>query len=224
MPDWLQDSLNGGALLPWNALVWRLSLSLLFGLLVAGVYLLSHKKPRSETGPFVVTLVLLSILIAMVTIVIGSSVARAFSLVGALAIVRFRTVVADTRDTAFVIFAVVVGMGAGAGDAIVPITGIPLVGAAAWALSRWSRAGAGTVVMQEYTLTVRVGMGRELEQQLRDLIAQHAVGLRLQGGKTSRQGSAMDLTYHVRLRDGQAALVLLRELHLLEGVQQVELA
>jgi hypothetical protein len=67
-------------------------------------------------------------------------------------------------------------------------------------------------------------MGRELEQQLRDLIAQHAVGLRLQGGKTSRQGSAMDLTYHVRLRDGQAALVLLRELHLLEGVQQVELA
>lgn len=222
MPEWLQESLGGGGSLSWDALVWRLLLSLVFGLLVAAVYLVSHKKPRSETGPFVVTLVLLSILIAMVTIVIGSSVARAFSLVGALAIVRFRTVVADTRDTAFVIFAVVVGMGAGAGEAIVPITGIPLVGAAAWALSRWSRSG--TVAVQEYTVTVRVGMGQQLEQQLRDLVARHTVGMRLQSGKTSRQGTAMDLTYHVRLRDEHAAMALLRELHLLDGVQQVELA
>ncbi|MDZ4830382.1 MAG: hypothetical protein SGJ09_09330 [Phycisphaerae bacterium] len=47
------------------------------------------------------------------TMVIGSSVARAFSLVGALSLVRFRTVVDDTRDTAFVIFALIVGMAAG---------------------------------------------------------------------------------------------------------------
>ena len=58
---------------------------------------------------------LLSILIAMVTQVIGDNVARAFSLVGALSIVRFRTVVRDTVDTAFVIFAVAVGMAVGAG-------------------------------------------------------------------------------------------------------------
>ena len=50
---------------------------------------------------------LLTILIAMVTMVIGNNMARAFGLVGALSIVRFRTVVEDTRDTAFVIFAVV---------------------------------------------------------------------------------------------------------------------
>ena len=50
---------------------------------------------------------LLSILIAMVTQVIGDNIARAFSLVGALSIVRFRTVVRDTQDTAYVIFAVV---------------------------------------------------------------------------------------------------------------------
>ena len=59
---------------------------------------------------------LLSILIAMVTQVIGDNIARAFSLVGALSIVRFRTVVRDTQDTAFVIFAVAVGMAMGANN------------------------------------------------------------------------------------------------------------
>jgi hypothetical protein len=53
---------------------------------------------ESEVAPsFTATLVLLSILIAMVTQVIGDNVARAFSLVGALSIVRFRTVVRDTQ-------------------------------------------------------------------------------------------------------------------------------
>ncbi len=57
---------------------------------------------------------LLAVLIAMVTQVIGDNVALAFSLVGALAIVRFRTVVRDTQDTAFVMLSVVVGMAVGA--------------------------------------------------------------------------------------------------------------
>src|SRR5205085_4318473 len=87
--------------------------SLVGGLLVAGVY--RFTRPTSHINPSLPpTLVLLAILIAIVTQVIGESVARAFSLVGALSIVRFRTVVRDTQDTAFVIFSVVVGMAIGA--------------------------------------------------------------------------------------------------------------
>ena len=100
----------------YSAGVWRRS------------YLASHGRERSQPAPLATTLVLLSMLIAMVSIVIGNSVARAFSLVGALSIVRFRTVVDDTRDTAFVIFAVIVGMAAGAGLFLVALVGVPLRG------------------------------------------------------------------------------------------------
>jgi uncharacterized membrane protein YhiD involved in acid resistance len=75
---------------------------------------------------------MMTILIAMSTQVIGDNVARAFSLVGALSIVRFRTVVKDTRDTAFVIFSVVVGMAIGAGHLTVAIVGIIVAGIAAF--------------------------------------------------------------------------------------------
>ena len=77
---------------------------------------------------------LLSCLIAMATQIIGDNVARAFSLVGALSVVRFRTVVKDTQDTAFVIFAVVVGMAAGADNLAVGLVGLIVVGVASLAL------------------------------------------------------------------------------------------
>ena len=94
------------------AVLGRLVTAALLGGVVALIY--TRTRPVREESSFTVTLVLLSILIAMVTQVIGDNVARAFSLVGALSIVRFRTVVRDTQDTAFVIFAVGVGMAVGA--------------------------------------------------------------------------------------------------------------
>src|ERR1041385_3392861 len=98
----------------WKQITIHLCIAFVAGLLVATIYKVT--RPRSHVTPsFPPTLVLLAILIAMVTQVIGGSVARAFGLVGALSIVRFRTVVRDTQDTAFVIFSVVVGMASGAG-------------------------------------------------------------------------------------------------------------
>jgi hypothetical protein len=76
---------------------------------------LTHRGEQPPGHGFIPTLVLLTVLIALVTKVIGNNSARAFSLVGTLALFRFRTVVEDTRDTAFVIFAVVIGMAVGAG-------------------------------------------------------------------------------------------------------------
>jgi Domain of unknown function (DUF4956) len=81
---------------------------------------------------FTTTLVLLTVLIAVVTQVVGDNVARAFSLVGALSIVRFRTVVRDTQDTAHVVFAVAVGMTTGASTVWVAIAGISVVAAVAF--------------------------------------------------------------------------------------------
>ena len=97
-----------------------------------GLDLSRHARPNDAGPTFPVTLVLLSVLIAAFTQVIGDNIARAFSLVGALSIVRFRTVVRDTQDTAFVIFAVVVGMAVGARDLAVSGIGFAVVGVAAF--------------------------------------------------------------------------------------------
>src|SRR4051812_844051 len=110
LPDWLSSSTAPSTALGPLELLIRLVVSASYGCCVALIYHGSHGRHKHGESTLNTTLVLLSILIAMVSLVIGDIVARAFSLVGVLSIVRFRTVVEDTRDTAFVIFAVVVGM------------------------------------------------------------------------------------------------------------------
>ena len=128
MPEWLQQAASGEGPLPWTVFLARLSVAFAYGWLAAGIHYIASGRPRRRTDRgFLATLVLLSVLIALVTLVIGDNVARAFSLVGSLAIVRFRTVVEDTRDTAFVIFAVVMGMAAGTGYWSGPLICAPFV-------------------------------------------------------------------------------------------------
>ena len=128
MPEWLQSEASN-VLVGWPTLLLRLGLAAVFGMIVAGVYGFTQRRPTGHAISLITTLILLTILVAMTTMVIGDSVARAFGLVGALSIVRFRTVVDDTRDTSFVIFAVVVGMALGAGNLLICLLGVPVVSA-----------------------------------------------------------------------------------------------
>ena len=85
------------------------------GLCIAYTYKKTHQG-LSYSQSFVLTIIFVTIIIGFVMMVIGNSLARAFALVGALSIIRFRTVVKDTKDTAYVFMALAVGMGAGTGN------------------------------------------------------------------------------------------------------------
>ena len=196
-----------------------------FGIAAAIAYYLTQRKSRAQAASFVATMVLLAILLGMVSMVIGTNIARAFALVGALSIVRFRTVVEDTRDTAFVIFAVVVGMAAGSGAYLVAAIGIPIVGLVAWLLAYWGRSGdAPPVATQQRptTAVIRVGSGVNPEAGLSAVLAKHADAVELVAAGVVRQGTALDLTYSLRLRPAVAPLALIGELNRTEGVQGVE--
>jgi hypothetical protein len=220
MPEWLQHAFAGEATLSPRMLLARLGAAFLLGLVVAGVYALTMRAPgRVSTRPFLATLVLLSLLIALVTMLIGDNQARAFSLVGVLAIVRFRTVVQDTRDTAFVIFAVVTGMAAGGGYLAAPLIGTPFILLGAW-LFRTRRAPPHH---REAALVLRLGAAHPPGDAVKQALERHLAGHRLTGLATARGGAALDMTYVVRTRSPEESLALVTELSRLEGVQGVEL-
>jgi len=86
--------------------------SFALGMLIAYVYRATHKGV-SYSQSFVQTLVILAMVVSVVMLVIGSNLARAFSLVGALSVVRFRNAVKETRDVGFVFFTMIIGIAAG---------------------------------------------------------------------------------------------------------------
>lgn len=221
MPDWLAESVSFNSTLTFEQTLVRLLVASLLGGCVAVIYRLSHGRTKLDSASLFATLVLLATLIAMVSMVIGDSVARAFSLVGALSIVRFRTVVEDTRDTAFVIFAVVVGMAAGAGLFLLPLVGLPIVGAAAMLMARLEPA-KGAPAASESKLTVRLGLGRDPELLLSGILQRHATQYRLTSAETAQKGAALDLHYAVQLRRAVNLAAFAAELNQVEGVQGVE--
>lgn len=209
---------SNGLVDPWVVLA-RLLVALLLGAVVAWVYRRTAQN-RDSAPSFPMTLVLLSVLIAMVTQVIGSNVALAFSLVGALSVVRFRTIVRDTRDTAYVIFAVVVGMAVGAANLWVAVLGIVVIAVASWIVKS---AGMMAGDDELYALRLRCPVGQDPLQLIAAVTQSHLNQCRVAGVSTSKQGMGLDYHLVVSLRAGVDLPSLVGALALIEGVQDVRI-
>ena len=226
MLDWLNETINATEWMgtPGESDVWQMAIRLgtafLCGCVIAGIYWCVRK--REQLMPtFPATLVLLTILCAMLPLVIGQNVAWAFGLVGAMSIVRFRTVVEDTHDITFVIFAVLVGMAVGADRLSVALVGIAVTGSAAFLVR--PRGSGGNDWLRDAKLRIRLGAGRDPEIVFEDIFARSLSKVELSIGATSKQGASLDLTYRVRLQPDLKPTDLINQLNLIEGVQSVEL-
>jgi uncharacterized membrane protein len=219
MPDFFRSALLTNSPANWMEVSFRLVAAVVLGLGVAGVYRVT--RPKAYVTPsFPITLVLLSVLIAMVTQVIGTNVALAFSLVGALSIVRFRTVVRDTEDTAFVIFAVAIGMAVGAQNLVVALAGLVIVGLTVILMK--PRRGARPDESQ-YQVTVRVGVGHDVETLLAPALDAHLLRRQLVSIGTVKQGMSVEVAYAGAIGGDKKPESLVKALNRLEGVQSVDL-
>lgn len=201
------------------AIAARLLVALALGSLVAGIYRIT-RRPTERTATFPTTLILLAILIALVTQIIGDNVARAFSLVGALSIVRFRTVVRDTRDTAYVIFAVVTGMAVGAQNLWAAAIGVLVVGAAS--VFRHRRRNRFPEAVTPLRLVVRHALANEVADNLAGLVSTLCADSEIVAVGTPAKGVGLETVYDLRLRAGTAMTDLVRAVNRLEGVTSVE--
>lgn len=218
---WMRHALGGNDQ-PFTSdvIAARVLLAAVYGFVAAVIFRVTLARNRPDVRTMPTTLVLLSALIALVSMVIGNQLAQAFGLVGALSIIRFRTVVDDTADTAFVIFAVVIGMAIGNGYAVLATVGLPLVGCAAWVMAWWDRPRA---VDRRAVLKVRVGLGVDPTTVVAPLFAEHLSEHTLLSLETAAKGTTVEVAYGVRLKGNGAALALVTGLNKADGVQGVEL-
>jgi hypothetical protein len=111
----------GGNFTP-EAVLLSLLLAFVLGQVLAWVYYFTHSG-LSYSRSFVQSLILITVVVAMVMAVIQTSIITAVGLMGALAIIRFRNIIKDTRDIAFIFCSLVVGMASGSQRYAVAIVG-----------------------------------------------------------------------------------------------------
>jgi uncharacterized membrane protein YhiD involved in acid resistance len=152
-----------------------------------------------------------------VMLTVRNSLATAFTLVGALSIIRFRTVVKDTRDTAFVFAALAVGMAAGLGYLDLAAIGASTVALLAVVLhvTNFGAVQKGGFVLRFVFLRAQDSAAY---LQLLERLARRATLLQ---AEPSADGASLRLVYDVDLRHGQRAEDLAAELGRVGGVSEV---
>lgn len=143
----------------------NVAFAFILSLLTALVYQFTHRG-HSYSKNFVTSLIIISIVVSVVMMVVGNSLARAFALLGAFSIIRFRTAVKDTKDIAFVFLALVIGMAAGTNNYIIGLIGTVLILIFIILLSKVNLTGAER---SKYTLSVFVKNSKNKDRKATDI-------------------------------------------------------
>lgn len=196
----------------------NVALATALGLVISLVYRATHKG-LSYSQSFTQTIFLVAIIVALVMMVIGGSVARAFALVGALSIIRFRTVVKDTRDTAFVFAALALGMAAGTSAYLLAGMGTAVVSAVAWVMHK---SNFGALYKSEFILRFAFDQSKDSASYL-ERIQSGSKRSNLLHIEPSGDGSQLKLTYDIQLEKESAPERFVQSLKDADGVSEVVL-
>ncbi len=199
--------------------VWLvLLLAFCLGQLISWVYMWTHTG-LSYSRTFTVSLVVLPTIVSLVMLVMLDNIVVAFGLFAVFAVVRFRNIVKDTRDTSFVLWAIVTGIATGTMRFSLAVIGCIVLAAIFIYLARTS---FGTRAQFDTLLSLRwLGPGGD-ESPLQRILGRHAVRAVL----TSRRGDerdGFDLTYHLLMRDPNRSSELLEELETSKHVADASL-
>lgn len=110
--------------------VQELLINFFSALVIGFIIFLSYRFSHSGAvynARFNVSLWMLTIVTTMVMCVIGNNIALSLGMVGALSIVRFRTAIKDTRDTAYIFWCIAVGICCGISDFVTASIGSVII-------------------------------------------------------------------------------------------------
>jgi hypothetical protein len=175
-------------------LVLSCSLSVAIGL----VYRATHRN-ISYSQSFVQTLVVVGMTIAVVMLVVGSNIARAFALVGALSVVRFRNALKETRDVGFIFLVMAVGMAAGTRFYLLAVGATAAICAV---ILLTSKLDAFSSNIQRQVVKVQVPPDGDYDAVVEDVLATRTKSFELVSTETVRSGALLELFYTIEMKRG----------------------
>jgi hypothetical protein len=190
-------TLIDGLTFDWPSVLTVISFSLVLGLYVALVYRLAVPAARFSVS-IQHSCLYLAMIVALVMLVISNQLARAFTLVGALAVIRFRTPVKSSKDASFIFLALASGMGVGVGMYGATALGVGLIGLFMIA-TRYTRLGMrarGEIVVKFTVPTSGEGEVLYHAEAFRKYLKSH----RLIDTRSVADGQRLELSFLVKPR------------------------
>lgn len=187
------------------------------GQIVGWIYMWTHKA-LSYSQTFVASLVVMPVIVALMMSLISGSMYVAFGLLAVFAVVRFRNVLKDTRDTVFVLWAIVEGMAVGTQKFTSALIGLFMVSLLLlyMRVTSFGRRSQFDVVLDFFFQGDHEnGVGK-----LKPVLRRHGLKVQLVSSRPS-PGEGTDFSYRLLLRDPNRSEDLQTELESFPGVDRV---
>ncbi|MCA9309132.1 DUF4956 domain-containing protein [Candidatus Saccharibacteria bacterium] len=215
----ITDSVQSGTLNNAPIVAINLLLALVLGVVIAKTYKKVHKGV-SYSVSYAYSIVLITMIVAFVMMVIGGNLAKAFTLLGAFTLIRFRTAVKDPKDTAFIFLALVVGLSVGSNGYTLAILSTLIIVISALLLDALN---FGSMIKLEQVLYLTIDAKKihqkELETMLRGLFKEISI---INVNYSSAQKS-LQYSYNVKLKKRDEQTDAMMKLTALEGVKNAEI-
>ena len=206
------------SLSPGQVLI-NLVIALLCGFIISLFYKWTYRGPNYSSS-YVNSIILLAMITAVVIMVIGNNLARAFGLVGAMSIIRFRTAVKDTQDIVFIFFALAVGLAAGVGLHIIAIAGTLFISLIVWILYL---TNYGNPQKKDFLLQFSLKAEDNKDAPYLSVLNEYCRSYKLVNLKSFEAGKLLELTYYVNLKRKENSDQFVQALDNLQDVNQVNL-
>ena len=213
------DALDSTGVFSVADVVISLLLSFVLCAAVGWVYQITHRG-ASYTQSFVHTLVLNGMVVAVVMLIIGSNLARAFALVGSMSIVRFRNAVKDTRDVGFIFLTMAIGMAVGTQFYSLAVITAVIVSLIIVIMTRFNWFARRHV---SQILRVQVPNDVEFDKFFDKLFLKYTSSSELISVDSVRSGTLTELTFSVGIKDQSKGMEFLSEIRRLNGNNAVSL-
>lgn len=195
----------------------NLLISMITAIILGGIISIVNMKTQKDKAPsqgFSLTLVMLPAIIAIIILLVGSNVARAFSLAGAFSIIRFRSAPGDPKDITFVLFSLVVGLASGMGYVAYAAIMALILCLVTFLLNVLK---FGETSPSSKVLKITVPEDLDYEDTFAGVLERYTKNYRLQSVKTTNLGSLYQILYTVTMKEDVKEKDLIDELRCRNG-------
>lgn len=202
-----------------SEIVGNISVALLCSVFISYFYKKTYSGP-GYLNSFANALILLSLITAVVIMIIGNNLARAFGLVGAMSIIRFRTAVKETHDIVYIFFSLTIGMAAGVGLHSLALVGTVFIGLISYMISKMdSENGSKKNTLLEFQLEDGT---EQKSSDYQKTISKFTKRMKLINIKTLDNRNLL-VSYYIRFRKENQNFDLVNQLQKIPGIKNISL-
>lgn len=189
----------------------------IISLVIAWVYQKTHRG-ISYSQSFITAMVMMAVLATIAMMILSNNLVRALGVLGIFALIRFRTILKDTKDIAYLFFVLAMGMAVGTNNYIIAFIGTASLSAIILILSKYNY---GSAIKEGFLVTFIADKNFAVDSY-KETFNKYLASYRLLQIKTQPDGDR-EYYFSVKFKGKEEPDAFMNQLKSLTGVKIVEL-